>query len=114
MIEYFLDDLGIVFYTNMVKYPNVLSIQVLPQELKDLAIRKLEIVRLRVPTYKYVIEHPILLNLTLKQIEGIINFIKSNDTSHLWNDCIEFNHRLDKSRKQLSFEEITPEFKPYV
>jgi MoaA/NifB/PqqE/SkfB family radical SAM enzyme len=114
MIEYFLNDLGIVFYTNMVKYPNVLSIQVLPQELKDLAIRKLEIVRLRVPTYKYVIEHPILLNLTLKQIEGIINFIKSNDTSHLWNDCIEFNHRLDKSRKQLSFEEITPEFKPYV
>lgn len=114
MIEYFLDDLGIVFYTNIVKYPNVLSIQVLPQELKDLAIRRLEIVRLRVPTYKYVLEHPILLNLTLKQIDGIINFIKSNDTSHLWNDCIEFNHRLDKSRKQLSFEKITPEFKPYV
>ena len=115
MIEYFLDDLGIVFYTNMVKYPNVLSIQTLPPELKELAIERLKNVKARVSEFKYVKENPILLNITLKQIVGIINFINANDTSHLWKDCVEFNHRLDKSRKHLlSFEEITPEFKPYV
>jgi len=115
MIEYFLDELGIVFYTNMVKYPNVLSIQTLPPELKELAIERLKNVKARVSEFKYVKENPILLNITLKQIVGIINFINANDTSHLWSDCVEFNHRLDKSRNHLlSFEEITPEFKPYV
>ena len=38
MIEYFLDDLGIVFYTNMVNYPKVLSPQVLPKYLKILNV----------------------------------------------------------------------------
>ena len=76
MIEYFLDELGIVFYTNMVKYPNVLSVQVLPDYLKGLAIQRLEFVRDRVPTFKYVKENPLLLNITLGQINGIINFIR--------------------------------------
>jgi MoaA/NifB/PqqE/SkfB family radical SAM enzyme len=113
MIEYFLNDLGIVFYTNMVKYPNVLSVQVLPLDLKELAIKRLEVAKLRVPTYKYVNEHPILLDLTLGQIQGVINFLRASDESHLWEGCIEFNHRLDKTRNQ-TFEHVTPEFKEYV
>ena len=113
MIKYFLDDLGIVFYTNMVKYPNVLSSQVLPLDLKELAIERLEAAKLQVPTYKYVKENPILLDLTLGQIQGVINFLSSKDESHLWQGCIEFNRRLDKSREQC-FEDVTPEFKEYV
>jgi MoaA/NifB/PqqE/SkfB family radical SAM enzyme len=113
MIEYFLDDIGIVFYTNMVKYPNVLSIQVLPEELKRKAILRLEECKHRVPNFKLVKQHPMLLDLTLGQIQGVINFINSKDESHLWKDCVEFNHRLDKTRDQ-SFERVTPEFKPYV
>lgn len=113
MIEYFLNDLGIVFYTNIVKYPDVLSVQVLPNELKALAITKLKAVRELVPEFKYVKENPILLGITLQQIDGIINFILSKNTTHLWNDCIEFNLRLDATRDQ-NFVDITPEFKPYV
>ena len=113
MIEYFLDDLGIVFYTNIVKYPNVLSIQVLPNELKSLAMKRLNAVKLRVPEFKYVKENPILLDITLKQIDGIINYILAKNTTHLWTDCVEFNKRLDATRKQ-SFTDVTPEFKPYV
>ena len=113
MIEYFLNNLGIVFYTNMVKYPNVLSVQVLPLDLKELAIRRLETVKLQVPTYKYVKENPILLDLTLGQIQGVINFLSARDESHLWQGCVEFNHRLDKTRNQ-TFEDVTPEFKEYV
>lgn len=113
MIEYFLDELGIVFYTNMVNYPNVLSVQVLPNELKELAITKLKAVKVRVPDFKYVKENPILLNLTLKQIDGIINFILANDTSHLWQDCVKFNEALDKTRNQ-NFLTTTPEFAAYV
>ena len=113
MIKYFLDDLGIVFYTNMVQYPNVLSAQCLPAGLKSLAIARLQAVRLQVPTFKYVVENPILLNLTYNQIDGIINFINAKDETTKWPDTIEFNRRLDKSRGQ-SFLDVTPEFKPYV
>jgi hypothetical protein len=113
MIKYFLDDLGIVFYTNMVQYPNVLSVQVLPNNLKHLAIQRLEFVRDRVPEFKYVKEHPILLDITRKQISGIINFIKANDRQELWDDCIKFNHKLDATRNQ-SFTDVTPEFKRHV
>lgn len=113
MIKYFLDDLGIVFYTNMVNYPNVLSPQVLPAELKALAIERLEQAKLQVPNYKYVKEKPILLNITLGQIDGVINYLNAKDQSDKWADCVEFNRRLDVTRDQ-SFTEVTPEFKQYV
>jgi MoaA/NifB/PqqE/SkfB family radical SAM enzyme len=113
MIELFLNELGIVFYTNMVKYPTVLSAQVLPNELKALALTKLKAVRELVPTFKYVKENPILLDITYGQIDGVINFILAGNQSYMWDDCVEFNHRLDKTRNQC-FEEVTPEFKPYV
>ena len=113
MIKCFLDDLGIVFYTNMVQYPNVLSIQVLPDELKALTIIKLKNVRELVPTFKLVKEHPMLEELTYKQIDGIINFILAKDNAHLWNDCIEYNRQLDVTRNQ-SFFDVTPEFKSYA
>jgi len=113
MIELFLNDLGIVFYTNMVQYPNVLSAQVIPNELKSLAVVKLRAVRVLVPTFKLVKEHPMLEALTYKQIDGIINFILAKDNTHLWNDCMEYNRRLDVTRAQ-SFFDTTPEFKPYA
>lgn len=113
MIEYFLDKLGIVFYTNMVQYPNVLSAQVLPAPLKALAIMRLEDIKKRVPDFKYVKENPILLNITLEQINGVINYINAVDQNDKWEDCIEFNQKLDKTRNQ-SFTEVTPEFKDYV
>lgn len=113
MIEYFLNDLGIVFYTNMVQYPNVLSVQVLPDALKTLAVTRLRAVRELVPEFKYVKENPILLNLTLGQIDGVINFITAKDTSHLWQDCVKFNQKLDSTRNQ-SFFDVTPQFKPYA
>ena len=113
MIKYFLDDIGIVFYTNMVQYPNVLSAQVIPNELKSLAVIKLKAVRELVPTFKLVKEHPMLEALTYKQIDGIINFILAKDNTHLWNDCIEYNRRLDITREQ-SFFDVTPEFRQYV
>jgi MoaA/NifB/PqqE/SkfB family radical SAM enzyme len=113
MIEYFLDKLGIVFYTNMVQYPNVLSAQVLPLPLKALAIMRLEEVKQRIPEFKYVKDNPILLGITLGQIDGVINFINANDQSDKWEECVEFNCKLDETRNQ-SFTTVTPEFKDYV
>jgi molybdenum cofactor biosynthesis enzyme MoaA len=114
MVEYFLDELGIVFYTNMVKYPNVLSIQTLPTELKAEAVARIVKVKERLSRFKLVNEHPMLLDLTIGQLDGIVNFINAKDMSELWRDTIEFNRRLDRSRNVPSFESITPEFKPYV
>jgi MoaA/NifB/PqqE/SkfB family radical SAM enzyme len=112
MIEYFLNDLGIVFYTNMVNYPNVLSVQAMPKNLRLEAITRLQAVRSRVHGFKYVLENPVLVGITYKQIDGVINYLKI-DKSHLWQDCLEFNRNLDETRNQ-SFTEVTPEFKPYA
>jgi molybdenum cofactor biosynthesis enzyme MoaA len=114
MIEYFLDDLGIVFYTNMVNYPNVLSAQVLPQPLRKIAVERLINVKGRVKDFKLVKEHPMLLDLTIGQINGVINYLQAKDQSDKWLDCIEFNHNLDHSRDGRTFAGVTPEFIEYV
>lgn len=113
MIEYFLNDLGVIFYTNMVSYPDVLSIQVLPKQLKQKATDTLNFAKLQVKDHKLVKEHPMLLDLTLKQIDGVINFMWANDHGDKWKDCIEFNLKLDATRNQ-SFFDVTSEFRSYV
>ena len=114
MVKYFLDDLGIVFYTNMVKYPNVLSIQTLPVDLKNVVYNRLRLVQRELPNFKLVKQHPKLLSITDEQINGIINFMFAKDEYHLWSDTVEFNRRLDASRNSRKFIEVTPEFEPYV
>jgi len=113
MIKYFLDELGIVFYTNMVNYPNVLSSQVLPEHLKEQATINLNFAKMHIEDYKLVKQHPMLLDLTLKQIDGIINYMWAQDQSSKWPDCIEFNRRLDATRNQ-NFFDVTPDFNDYV
>lgn len=113
MIEYFLDDLCIVFHTHRVEYPKLLSAQVLPRELKDLAITRLENVKGKVKDFKMVEKYPQLLQYTLGQIQDNINYLNARDQSDKWQDCVEFNRRLDKTRNQ-SFTNVTPEFKDYV
>ena len=113
MIEYFLDNLGIVFHTHRVEYPKLLSAQVLPKELKDIAYNRLEEIKSRVPNFKMCQQYPQLIEYTLGQIQDNQNYLRARDQYDLWNDCLEFNRRLDRSRNQ-SFAEVTPEFKPYV
>ena len=114
MIEYFLNDLGIIFYNNHCEYPNLLSAQVIPNELKLEAVKRLEAIKPKIETFKLVKEKPMLLNLTLNLIDGNINYLKSKDQSHLWKNYLEFNKRLDISRNQKNITEIIPEFIPYV
>ena len=113
IIEYFLDDLGIVFHTHRVEYPQVLSAQVLPQPLRMLAVDRLIAIQEKVKDFKLVKQHPQLLDYTLGQIKDNINYLTARDQSEKWSDCIEFNRRLDKTRNQ-SFIDVTPEFKDYV
>lgn len=112
-IEYFLDNLGIIFHTHRVEYPNLLSIQCIPNELKTLAIQRLETVKDKVKDFKLVKQHPELLKYTIDQINHNINYLNARDQSDKWKDTVEFNYRLDQSRNQ-SFLDVTPEFKDYV
>jgi hypothetical protein len=111
--ETFLDELGIVFHTHRVSYPKQLCIQVLPKSLKEVAIKRMTAVKDRISDFALVKKHPQLLQYTLGQLDDNINFIQAKDQSWLWEECIEFNSRLDTTRKQ-SFTEATPEFKDYV
>jgi sulfatase maturation enzyme AslB (radical SAM superfamily) len=75
MIEYFLNDLGIVFYTNMVNYPTVLSVQAMPKNLRMEAITRLQAVRSRVHGFKYVLENPEFYGLKRWEIGEIASKI---------------------------------------
>lgn len=112
-IDYFLNEMGIVFYSHRVSYPNVLSAQVLPQELKQLAIERLEAVDRALWAFDIVQKHPILEKITRQQIRDNINYLQAKDQSHLWLDFLEFNRRLDSTRNQ-SLLKAVPEFAAYV
>ena len=112
-IDYFLNEMGIVFYSHRVSYPNCLSAQVLPQPLKELAIERLEAVDRTLWSFHIIQKHSILEKITRQQIRDNINYLKSRDQNHLWPDFVEFNRKLDLGRKQ-SLLEAVPEFKPYV
>jgi hypothetical protein len=91
-----------------------LSAQVLPPELKKKVVSDLEDMKEKVLNYKLVQENDLLKKVTLQQIQDNINFLQSKcmyDTH--WQDCIEFNKRLDKTRNQ-DFLSANPEFKLYV
>jgi len=114
VIEYFLNDLEIVFYSHRVQYPRVLSAQVLPKPLKDDVIRQLNDMYTKIDSYKLVKKHPILKKITQQQITDNINFLEAKDLSEYWQDCIAFNKTLDSRRNQGPFDVINPEFANYV
>jgi MoaA/NifB/PqqE/SkfB family radical SAM enzyme len=114
VIDYFLREMEIVFYSHRVNYPRALSAQVLPKELKDRVVAKLEAIKTTIASYPIVKKHEVLERVTLQQIQDNINFLNGTDLSEHWQDCVNFNRRLDLSRGQGPFEKINPEFQPYV
>ena len=114
VIDYFLNDMGIIFYSNRVNYPMSLSAQVLPPVLKQQVINNLEVMKETVLSYPLVEQNDLLKKVTLQQIQDNINFLQAKCMyeSH-WQDCIEFNRRLDKTRNQ-NFLSANPEFESYV
>ena len=104
----------IVFYSHRVNYPRALSAQVLPEDLKQAVVVKLEAMKSKVKDYEIVKKHPVLEKITLQQIQDNINFLQARDLHEHWNDCIDFNRKLDMTRNQGPFEKINPEFADYV
>ena len=92
-----------------------LSAQVVPPELKAKVVARLEEMKIEVLEYPAIKENKLLETVTLQQIQDNINFLQARCmyATH-WQDCIEFNHRLDHSRNQMSFAAVNPEFLPYV
>ena len=113
-IDYFINTMGIIFYSHRVSYPNCLSAQVLPLELKEIAIKRLQAVALRVDQWEPVKKNPLIGKVTHQQIQDNVNYLQSNDQYTLWNDFINFNRNLDRSRDQGPLEAIIPEFKAYL
>jgi hypothetical protein len=114
VIDYFINKMGIVFYSHRVTYPMALSAQVLPPELKAQVVARLEQLKAEVLEYPLVKEHKLLETVTLQQIQDNINFLQSKCMYNThWQDCIEFNQALDSTRDQ-SFVDVTPEFKKFI
>ena len=112
-IDYFINEMNIVFYSHRVSYPNCLSAQVLPQELKEESIRRLQAVDARLFTFENIKNNSLLEKVTCQQIKDNINYLKAKDQYNLWPEFLEFNRQLDATRNQNLLKTI-PEFKPYV
>jgi hypothetical protein len=112
-IDYFINKMNIVFYSHRVSYPNCLSAQVLPQELKDVAMLRLMQVASKIANYDMVKKFVILEGITQRQIDDNLNYIAAKDQSHLWPDFVKFNQALDATRNQC-LTDVVPEFKPFV
>lgn len=112
-IDYFINKMNIVFYSHRVSYPNCLSAQVLPQELKDLAISRLESIKLQVDSWDAVKKNPLIGLVTHQQIKDNINYLRSKDQHHLWNEFLQFNKALDDTRNQSLLKTI-PDFSAFI
>ena len=112
-IDYFINTMGIVFYSHRVSYPNCLSAQVLPDELKALAITKLLAVKSQIDNWDAVKNNALLGKITHQQIQDNINYLQAKDMNNLWPDFVEFNRNLDSTRGQ-NLLNVIPEFAPYV
>ena len=112
-IDYFINKMDIVFYSHRVSYPNCLSAQVLPNDLKALAITKLLAVKSQVDGWEAIKKNPLLRTVTHQQIQDNINYLQAKDQHNLWKDFLEFNLALDATRNQSLFD-VIPEFKPYA
>jgi molybdenum cofactor biosynthesis enzyme MoaA len=114
VIPYFLNEMGIMFYSHRVNYPNVLSAQCVPTEVKNTVVEKLEKLKTKISAYPVMSRHPQLLPFTTQQIDDNINFLKATNLSHLWPKTVEFNRRLDLTRNQGPFEKVILEYAPYI
>jgi len=112
-VDYFINKMGIIFYSHRVSYPNLLSAQVLPKPLKELAISRLEEVKLRIDSWDMVKNNQLIGKITHQQIQDNINYLRAKDQYNLWQDFVSFNYALDSGREQ-SLLTVIPEFKPYV
>lgn len=112
--EYFIDTMGIPFFTHKVSYPNVLSIQVLPKELKLLAQDRVESFIKRFDKLKnqklYGID---LKEIVIPNLKETIKFMNATDYSYAFKDFLDFNKKLDSTRNSKSIFDVNPEFKQY-
>lgn len=112
-VDYFINKMGIVFYSHRVSYPNCLSAQVLPKSLKHLAIHRLENVMARIDTFEAVKKNALLGKVAHQQIQDNINYLQAKDQHKLWREFLNFNFALDATRNQNLLDAV-PEFIPYV
>ena len=113
-IDYFINKMNIIFYSHRVSYPNCLSAQVLPDELKELAISRLTDVSLRVKDFKNIKNNALIQSMTQQQITDNINYLRAKSQVDKWDDFVKFNQELDISRSQGPLESVVPEFKKYI
>ena len=86
---------GHKIYFNILNHPDELNIKVLPKELKVLAEDRLK-------RYTH-----------LEKVQGIIDYMWTDDWSDKYNKFLDYTNALDKSRDE-SLVKIVPEFLPYM
>jgi len=107
----FLIENQIWIHTHRVMWPNFLSCQVLPKELKEIVTKDIN---------KFISEIKSMgLEIgweknALKNTIDCLNFMNGDDLNNLWPDFLEYNRRLDKALGGKTLVEIRPEIKGFI
>lgn len=86
---------NVKLYLNILNHPRSMNIRVLPKELKELAINRLQ---------PY---------LSLPKVQDVINYMMAQDDSKYLQEFFDYNNTLDELRDQ-NFFALVPEFKKYL
>jgi hypothetical protein len=85
---------NVKLYLNILNHPRSMNIRVLPKELKELAVSRLQ---------PY---------LTLPKVQDVINYMMAQDDSQYLQEFFDYNNKLDELRDQ-NFFVLVPEFEKY-
>ena len=98
----------------MTSFVNLINWNMDLNELKQKVINNLETMKNKITSYNIIKESELLKTVTLQQIQDNINFLEAKCMYEThWQDCVNFNRALDKTRSQ-SFLSANPEFIHYV
>jgi hypothetical protein len=98
-------------HTHRVMWPNFLSCQVLPKELKEVITKEINTCMLDIKDMGLTIEFE---KNALKNAADCLNFLNGDDLHHMWPDFLEYSRRLDKALGGKTLIDIRPELKGFI
>ena len=107
IFHYFSNDIGVLVHSHRVQYPKFLDMRVIPPKLKRKIAVKLQDFVDSIETFPWNVEQK---RMARKNTIDNLNFLMSDDHSHLLPEFVEFSDMLDeKQNTTISWRDILPE-----
>lgn len=115
MFDEFVENLNIHIHTHRVNYPTFLDVRVMPEELKNQIIEKLELYKQSIPTKTHVNWTDFRRKNATRHLDDAINSLKGGDLTDQIPQFVEFSDTLDKKQQvKKTWRELLPELEEAI